>query len=257
MAQDQPLPDFTVGILLYPNCDLLDVAGPNDAFEFFDASPIGRASRVVTFARHTKPMAGVGALKVSAGFDYENCPPLDLLFVPGGGSKGLKDEKLLGAIIERAKTARYVASVCTGGLLLAAAGLLDGRQATTHWAVIDCLKLFPKVKVVNGCPRFVLDGNVFTGGGISSSVDLSLFMIETIVRENALDKDPARAAALAKASAQRVQLSIQYNPQPPYPGGDPCSVDYSVYAPTVAGMKDFHDPVCAAVAKRIRRMGAA
>jgi cyclohexyl-isocyanide hydratase len=258
LAQDSQLPDFTIGILLYRNCDLLDIAGPNDAFDFFDASVIGRNSRVVTFAATTRPLPGVGALKVSAGYDYESCPPLDLLFVPGGGADGLKkaiaDDRLLGIIAERARTARYVASVCTGGLLLAAAGLLDGREATTHWAVVDCLKLFPGVKVVNGCPRYVLDGNVFTGGGISSSIDLSLYMIETIVRENFVGKDPAEAEAAAKAAAQRVQLSIQYNPRPPWPGGDPCSVDYAVYAPTAAGMKDFHDPVCAAVADRILRM---
>lgn len=96
MASTETLPDFTVGILLYPNCDLLDVAGPNDAFEFFDATPIGRTSRVVTLARHTRPMGGIGALKVSAGFDYESCPPLDLLFVPGGGSRLLSGTRTAG-----------------------------------------------------------------------------------------------------------------------------------------------------------------
>jgi cyclohexyl-isocyanide hydratase len=212
---------------------------------------------VVTFGKAKEPLGGIGALSVTPGFSFRNCPPIDLLFVPGGGSKGLRqailDDDLLRIIAEKARTARYVAAVCTGGLLLAAAGLLEGREATTHWAVIDCLKLSPKVKVVNGCPRYVQDGNVFTGGGISSSIDLSLFMIEAIVRENCLDKDPATAAALARAASQKVQLSIQYNPRPPYSGGDPCSVDYSVYAPVAEGMKHYHDPVCAAVAERIGR----
>lgn len=257
MAETQDLPPFTVGILLYPNCDPLDIAGPNDAFEFWDASVIGRTGKVVSFARTKKPMGGIGALTISAGFTYEDCPKLDLLFVPGGGTDGvvqsLGDERLLEAIRHKAKQARYVVSVCTGGLLMAAAGLLDGLQATTHWAVVDCLKLFPKVKVVNGCPRYVRDGNTFTGGGISSSIDLSLFLIETITREQCGEQDPQLADAIAKESAQRVQLSIQYNPQPPYPGGDPCSVDYSVYEPTARAMRNYHDPVCAAVAKRVKR----
>ncbi len=136
--------------------------------------------------------------------------------------------------------------MCTGGLLLAAAGLLDGYVATTHWAVIDCLKLFPKVLVANGCPRYVHDRNRVTGGGISSTVDLSLHMVQIIVRDFTGNADTAAFAA------QRIQLMIQYNPQPPFPGGDPCSVDYKVYAPTAAGMADFHDPVCAAVAERIQ-----
>jgi cyclohexyl-isocyanide hydratase len=260
VAETQQLPDFTIGILLYPNCDPLDIAGPNDAFEFWDASVIGRTSRVVSFARTKKPMGGIGALTISAGYTYENCPPLDLLFVPGGGTDGVvksrSDERLLEAIRHKAKEARYLVSVCTGGLLLAAAGLLDGLEATTHWAVVDCMKLFPNVKVVNGCPRYVRDGNIFTGGGISSSIDLSLFLIETITQEQCGEKDPDKAAAVAKQAAQQVQLSIQYNPQPPYPGGDPCSVDYAVYEPTALGMKNYHDPVCAAVAKRVKRMAA-
>lgn len=243
------LPDFTVGILLYANCDLLDIAGPNDVFDFFDASVIGRTSRVVSVARSKDPLGGIGALSVTAQYDFDDCPAIDLLFVPGGGPAGIEDsladDALLAFLREKADAALYVASVCTGGIILAAAGLLDGYRATTHWAVIDCLALFPGVTVVNGCPRYVHDGNRFTGGGISSSIDLSLYMVETIVAEMSGDADAGRFAS------QQVQLQIQYNPQPPNPGGDPCSVDYAIYAPTAESMKDFHDGVCEAVRKRL------
>ena len=129
--------------------------------------------------------------------------------------------------------------------MIAAAGLLDGYQATCHWSVIACLKLFPKVTVVNGCPRYLRDRNRFTGGGISSSIDEALFMVQQITTD--LTGDPAKG----DTACQRVQLSIQYNPKPPFVGGDPCSVDYSVFEPVEAGMVGFRTAVCEAVRKQI------
>jgi cyclohexyl-isocyanide hydratase len=239
---------FTVGIVLYPDFDLLDVAGPYDVFTFFDGTAIDREVEVVTVAEHKAPITATGGLLVTPAHDFRDCPPIDLLFVPGAGpgiTQTIGNDRFLKFLRRAAARSRYVTSVCTGGLLLASAGLLDGYRATTHWSCIDCLKLFRKVRVVNGCPRYVRDRNRITGGGISSSIDESLFMVETIVT----DMTGARRGAQA---AQRVQLSIQYNPQPPHPGGDPCSVDYSIYAPVAAGMKPFRDKVCDAVAKRIR-----
>jgi cyclohexyl-isocyanide hydratase len=239
---------FTVGIVLYPEFDLLDVAGPYEVFTFFDGAVIDRNVQVVTVAEQKSPVKAAGGLMVTPGFDFHGCPPLDMLFVPGAGP-GMKttigNDRFLEFLRAAAHDARYVTSVCTGGILLAAAGLLDGYQATTHWSCIDCLKLFPNVIVVNGCPRYVRDRNRVTGGGISSTIDEALFMVQTIVTE--LTGDAEKGAHATKS----VQLSIQYNPQPPYPGGDPCSVDYAVYAPVAAGMKSFRDEVCKAVGDRI------
>lgn len=241
------LPLFTVGIILYPGFDLLDVAGPNEVFEFFDGTVIGRTVQVVSVARTLDPIP-VNGVTVTPHFTFETAPHIDLMFVPGGGpliASSIGDDDFLAALCAIAAKATYVTSVCTGGILLASAGLLDGYQATTHWAVIDSLKLFPKVKVVNGCPRWVHDGNRITGGGISSTVDESIYMVETIVADMTHDLDTAQA------TAHGVQLMIQYSPDPPFQGGDPCSVDYSIYEPVYEGMAGFRNAVRKAVVARI------
>ncbi len=123
--------------------------------------------------------------------------------------------------------------------------MLDGYQATCHWSVIDCLKLFPKVTVVNGFPRYLRDRNRFTGGGISSSVRRGA------VHGAAGRHRPDRGCGEGRCRLQRVQLSIQYNPKPPFAGGDPASVDFSVFDPVEQGMKTFRKQVCDAVRAQI------
>jgi cyclohexyl-isocyanide hydratase len=244
----KPRRKFMVGIMLYPDFDLLDVAGPYDVFNFLDGTVIDRDVAVVTIAARKRPVVSSGGLAVMPSHDFRDAPRLDLLFVPGAGSgitTTIADDQFLDFLRRAASRSSYVTSVCTGGILLASAGLLDGFAATTHWSCIDCLRLFKKVKVVNGCPRYVRDRNRITGGGISSTVDEALFMLESIVSD--ITGDPARGAQVTK----QTQLSIQYNPQPPYPGGDPCSVDYAIYAPVAAAMSTFRDSVCQAVQKRI------
>jgi cyclohexyl-isocyanide hydratase len=247
-AGTEKLPRFVIAIVLYSGCDLLDVAGPYEVFNFLNGTVIERQVEVVTVARDQASLQVLGGLLVTPLHSFQTCPKIDLLFVPGAGPSlvdMLADDQFLDFLRVKAAEARYVTSVCTGGLLLAAAGLLDGYKATTHWSVIDCLRLFPKVKVVNGCPRYVRDRNRITGGGISSAIDEALFMVQILVAD--LSGDPAKGTAVAHG----IQLSIQYNPQPPFQGGDPCSVDYSVYAPAAEGMKGFREEVCAAVAKRV------
>jgi cyclohexyl-isocyanide hydratase len=239
---------FTVGIMLYPDFDLLDVAGPYDVFNFFDGTIINHDVDVVTIAASKSPVASSGGLAVTPSHDFGCAPPIDLLFVPGAGpgiTATIADDQFLDFLRRAASHSTYVTSVCTGAILLASAGLLDGFAATVHWICIDCLRLFKKVKVVNGCPRYVRDRNRITGGGISSTIDEALFMLETVVTD--ITGDAAQGALATK----HAQLSIQYNPQPTYPGGDPCSVDYAIYAPVAAAMSPFRDAVCQAVQKRI------
>lgn len=120
------------------------------------------------------------------------------------------DGKMLAFLRQQSHGARYVASVCEGALLLAAAGLLDGYQVTTHWAFIPCLRQhFPKVKVVDGHPRFHLDRNRLTGGGISSGLDEALELVRLLRGEQV---------------AQSVQQTTQYYPEPPISSEIPAAV---------------------------------
>ncbi len=245
---------FRIGLVLYPDVDLLDVAGPNEVFNFFSSLPVGSGVEVVSLAQTIGPIKASGSISVVAGTTFAAAPPLDMIFVPGGGpgiADLINDDSFLAALRQAAGSCRYVTSVCTGGLLLAAAGLLDGYVATTHWSVVDCLALFPRVQVANGCPRFVIDGNRVTGGGISSTIDESLQLVEILATDFSGD------ASVGAASARQVQLMIQYHPQPTYAGGDPCSVDYSVYAPVRQGMSGFHDAIATAVETRIKTQKAA
>jgi cyclohexyl-isocyanide hydratase len=150
----------------------------------------------------------------TAAFDVDT--QYDLLFVPGGADipsvldLGPRESNpYLQFLIRQAKGARLVCSVCTGSLLLAAAGLLDKRTATTHWAYKDVLRLFP-CHVVGDYRRYVQSGDVITGGGISSGIDEALYIISVVAGVGA---------------ARRAQLSMQYHPQPIVNCGDPGEPD--------------------------------
>ena len=171
-----------IGIPVYDQVDLLDVTGPHEMFGWMtrpkaDLRIIGEKGGADVATRDGF------TFKTTHGFD--EIDTLDVLWVPGGDPAALKrlmsgPRTYLDFLIRVSADARYVASVCEGALLLAKAGLLDGYEATTHWYFIPCLKQFPKVKVVEGHPRFVVDRNRVTGGGISSGLDEALKIIELL-----------------------------------------------------------------------------
>jgi transcriptional regulator GlxA family with amidase domain len=164
-----------IGIPVYEGVDLLDVTGPHEILEWMkDSDPSVEVRVIAECAGDVSTRAGGFTFK--APWSFADVPRLDVLWVPGGDPDALKalmtdpDRTYLDYLIAVSAGARYVASVCEGALLLAAAGLLDGYEATTHWAFIPCLRRFPKIKVVEGHPRFVVDRNRVTGGGISSGL---------------------------------------------------------------------------------------
>jgi cyclohexyl-isocyanide hydratase len=136
---------------------------------------------------------------------YADCPTLDVICVPGGSGVGalMEDPQTLDFLSTQAQTARYVTSVCTGALVLGAAGLLRGRKATTHWAYHDMLAPLGAIPVQD---RVVRDGNLLTGGGITAGIDFALTLAAELYSE---------------AAAQLVQLQIEYAPAPPYHSGSP------------------------------------
>lgn len=144
-------------------------------------------------------------MEISATIGFADAPPLDLLLVPGGpGQLSLmKHTLLMDFIRNHAQTDRWVASVCTGALLLAQAGVLRGRRATTHWLARSALATFG-VEVVN--ERFVIDGKVGTSAGVSAGIDLALELARRLSGE---------------AWAQAIQLGIEYDPAPPLDAGSP------------------------------------
>ena len=175
---------INVGILVFPEVEVLDFCGP---FEVFATTRLREERRreepspyeVVLVADGRDLVVASGGLKVVPDHDLGDCPPLDVLVVPGGwGTRaGMSNGRLIGWIAERATRVSTLASVCTGSLLLARAGLLDGRRATTHWRALDEMRgLFPDVNVV-GDEHVVEDGEVLTSAGISAGIDLALRLV--------------------------------------------------------------------------------
>ncbi|RFS21346.1 DJ-1/PfpI family protein [Chitinophaga silvatica] len=188
-----------IGMLLFPELTALDFVGPYDVFI---KAP---CFEVFTIAKTTEPLQAEGGLWFKPAISLTDCPPLDILFVPGG--KGinnlLTDMEVLDFLRLQGATAKYITSVCTGSLVLAAAGLLDGFEATTHWRSLELLGLFD-VTVQN--KRIVKDRNRITAAGVSAGIDFGLMLTALIGGEE---------------TAKIVQLQLEYHPEPPFRAGSP------------------------------------
>ena len=189
----------TVGILLFNEVEVLDFAGPFEVFSL--AENVASASndkhfKVITIAEHQAPISARNGLKVIPDYSFANHPEIDVLVIPGGyGAEKVEihNQIVLDWIIAQASVAELTLSVCTGALLLAKAGLLAGRSATTHWMDLDNLASYPDVKVIANT-RYVDASddthNIVTSAGISAGIHASLYCIEKLV-----DSDTMRATA--------------------------------------------------------------
>lgn len=186
---------------VYEHVDMLDVCGPYDMFRWADGVDVDLVAETP------------GLVAFNQGFSFQvpqglgGAEPCDALWVPGGRPASLAriiddpEQTYLDFLVRQAAASRYVCSVCEGALLLAAAGLLDEYRVTTHWAFIPYLiDNYPEITVADGHPRFVLDRNRLTGGGISSGLDEALKLIELLTDT---------------ATAESVQQTTQYYPDPP------------------------------------------
>jgi len=181
-------PDVTavpVAILVFDGVEVLDFCGP---FEVFSTARGGEASRdtapvlfqVFTVAEQDRIVSATGGLEVKASVTIDQCPPVEMVIVPGGQGtrREVGNARILDWLAGRAAATPVMASVCTGAFLLAQAGLLDGRRATTHWDSLDRLRrTYPRVRVVAD-ERVVDEGRVVTAAGISAGIDMSLLLIE-------------------------------------------------------------------------------
>jgi transcriptional regulator GlxA family with amidase domain len=186
-----------VGILIFPQVEVLDFCGP---FEVFSVTRLDEAARreqpspfeVVLVAETAAPVTATGGLRVIPDVAIDACPPLDVLVVPGGwGTRTeIENARLLRWIGERGRAVETLTSVCTGSMLLGRAGLLDGRHATTHWRALPWMReSFPTVTVEEK-QHVVEDGHVLTSAGISAGIDMALRVVARYHGE-----DVARATA--------------------------------------------------------------
>ncbi len=173
----EPKGPRTLGILLYPSFELLDVYGPAEIF-----GNLGSKLKVVMIAEKAGSVKSAQGPQVVADHGFDDCPPLDLVLVPGGFGtlQQVKNEKLLGWLRERADQAEITMSVCSGSAILAKAGLLDGRKATSNKRYFKlAVDNGPKVNWVEQA-RWVDDGNRVTSSGVSAGIDMALHVVERL-----------------------------------------------------------------------------
>jgi len=192
--------DEEIAMLLYPSFTALDLVGP----QYFFACMRGAKVHLVTTENDLAPVRSDTGLSIEPTMTLADCPKdLDILFVPGGGGAqaALKVNTTVEFLADRASRAKLVTSVCTGALLLAQAGVLKGRRATSHWAWRDILSEFGATPVNE---RVVTDGNIITGAGVSAGIDFGIRIV---------------AGLRGESYARVVQLLAEYDPAPPFKGG--------------------------------------
>jgi cyclohexyl-isocyanide hydratase len=190
---------FRIGILIFPDIMQLDMTGPHEVFTKMPDT------EVLLIWKTLDPIVAGGGMRILPDVTYETCPELDLICVPGGGGMNrlLNDSETLDFIREKAETARFITSVCTGSLVLAAAGLLKGKRSACHWMSRDMLSEFGAIP---DSSRVVIDGKFISGGGVTAGIDFGLTVAAEVFGEEV---------------AKSIQLGIEYNPQPPFNAGSP------------------------------------
>ena len=222
-------------MVLFPNLTQLDLTGP---YEIFARLP---GTNVYLVAAGLTPVRSERGMTISPDATFESVPALDIICVPGGPGVDamMEDEVLLRFLRARAPRARYVTSVCTGALVLGAAGLLQGYRATTHWLSQDLLVLFGAGPAGE---RVVIDRNRITGGGVTAGIDFGL----TVAGE-----------VLGPAVAQEVQLMLEYCPAPPFSAGSPAAAPTGVVQAVIAARGGAQSRRRAAAERAATRLGMA
>ena len=213
MATQEPK---TVAFVLYPGITLLDMVGPLQVFSVLQG--FNDQYRPVVVAERIEPMPTDTPLTVIADKTFDEVPDPAVVIVPGGGAptiKAMGDPVIRNYLRRAAGTSELVGSVCTGAMILAAAGLLEGRNATTHWSHH---RLLERLGATYLPERWVEDGKVITSAGVSAGIDLALALVARLTDE---------------PTARMVQLWIEYDPHPPFGGIDWTQVDRDMAEPVV------------------------
>jgi transcriptional regulator GlxA family with amidase domain len=198
-----------IAFVVYPELTALDLIGPLQVL-----SSLGAPYRTVTVSERVEPVASDAGVQLVPEATFEDVPSPFALVVPGGARGpylAMANPRLMAYVRQAAATAEVVASVCTGALVLAAAGLLDGRQATTHWAAADHLDNLGARYVRK---RWVEDGKYLTAAGVSAGIDMALHLTERLTDET---------------NARRIQGVLEYDPEPPLGGLDYSQLDRATW----------------------------
>jgi cyclohexyl-isocyanide hydratase len=197
-----------IGLLVFPKVTQLDLTGP---VQVFSSVP---GAKLHLIWKRIEPVQSDSVLVLTPTTTFADCPQLDVICVPGGvGSDDLlSDEEVLAFLRKQAEGAKFVTSVCTGSLVLGAAGLLRGYRAATHWTAMDSLSAFGATPTKT---RVCIDRNRVTGGGVTAGIDFALTLVSKLVDEK---------------TAQAIQLRLEYNPAPPFNAGSPDTAPKEIVA---------------------------
>jgi cyclohexyl-isocyanide hydratase len=188
-----------IGLVIFPKVTQLDLTGP---VQVFSSVP---GAKVHLIWKRLEPVTSDSVLTLTPTISFADCPQLDVICVPGGvGTDDMvNDEEMLEFLRRQAKGAKYITSVCTGSLVLGAAGLLRGYRATTHWTAMDLLAPFGAIPTKT---RVCVDRNRVSGGGVTAGIDFALTLVSIMVD---------------RQTAEMIQLRLEYNPAPPFNAGSP------------------------------------
>ena len=197
-----------IGLLIFPNVTQLDLTGP---VQVFSGVP---GAKLHLIWKRIEPVPSDSVLVLTPTTTFADCPQLDVICVPGGFGVDdmVNDEEMLQFLRDQAKGAKYVTSVCTGSLVLGAAGLLRGYRAATHWTAMENLSAFGATPTKT---RVCIDRNRVTGGGVTAGIDFALTLVAMLLDEK---------------TAQAIQLRLEYNPAPPFNAGSPDTAPAEVVA---------------------------
>jgi cyclohexyl-isocyanide hydratase len=197
-----------IGLLLFPKVTQLDFTGP---LQVFAGLP---GAKIHLIWKRIEPVPSDSVLTLTPTITFADCPQLDVICVPGGkGTDDLvNDDETLDFLRAQARSAKYVTSVCTGSLLLGAAGLLEGYNATTHWSAMQYLSAFGATPTKT---RVCVDRNRVTGGGVTAGIDFALTLVSILTD---------------RKTAETIQLGMEYNPAPPFNSGSPDTAPPDVLA---------------------------
>ncbi|MGD1912257.1 MAG: DJ-1/PfpI family protein [Rivularia sp. (in: cyanobacteria)] len=193
-------PKYHIGLVIYPNMTHLDITAPHQVFSCIPEA------RVHLLWKNLEPVTSYERLTILPTTTFDECPQLDIICIGGGGMATIEtmaDSEVLEFLKQQSETAKYITSVCTGSLILAAAGLLKGYRAGCHWLFREHLAI---LGVEVATERVVVDRNRITGSGVTAGIDFGLVVVSQICGEE---------------TAKRIQLLLEYNPAPPFDTGSP------------------------------------